>query len=114
MDGRCKLSQQCHCIKCQSLFLVKYNQHEGRLVEFLKELPVGSYTDLGTELGFDKAIDHETYQPSKKPLDCLKELIALWLKSKDHTWGILINALETVHQHDIARKVTEDHSKEGI
>ena len=65
----------------------------------------------------DKAlIDNETYKPSKEPLHCLRDLIALWLKSKrkDRTWEILVNALETIDQHEIARKVTaEDHSKEG-
>ena len=120
-DGKCKLyssyNNVMHCIKCQFLFLVKPNQHEGRLVKFLKDLPVGSYTDLGIELGLNKTlIDNETYQPSKKPLDCHRDLIALWLKSKrkDRTWGILVNALENINQGDIARKVTEDHSKEGI
>ena len=101
----------------QFLFLAKSNQYEGRLVQFLKELPVCSYTNIGTELGLDKTlVDNETYQPSKKPLDCLRDLIAHRLRSKrkDRTWGTLVNALETVHQHDIARKVTKDHSKEGI
>ena len=95
----------------QFLFLAKSNQYEGRLVQFLKELPVCSYTNIGTELGL-----YKTYQPSNKPLHHLRDLIPLWLRSKrkDRTCGILVNGLETVDQHDIARKVTEDHSKEGI
>ena len=92
-------------------FLFLANQYKGRLVQFLKELPVCSYTNIGTELGL-----HKTYQPSNKPLHCLRDLFPLWLRSKrkDCTWGNLVNGLETVDQHDIARKVTEDHSKEGI
>ena len=64
-------------------------------------------------LGLKKSdIDNEIYRPKSDPKNCLIKTISVWLRmsGKDHTWGILANALRKIKLKNIAEKVEKTYN----
>ena len=109
------LSPQCHYIKCQFLFLVKPNQHEGNLVHLLEELSRHRYIEFGIKLGLKQyLIENETAPLKNDPKSCFTSVLEKWLRlgRNDRTWGILVTALEHGGEKEIAKKVKKEYKLE--
>lgn len=103
--------------KNYNINFVKFNKHEGDLIQLLQKVPRSEYIFLGVHLGLKKIdIDNEIYRPKSDPKDCLINVISVWLRmsGKDHTWGILANALRKIKHKNIAEKVEKTYNLKEV